>query len=116
MEVFHASLSGSPLFRVVGDVDHFSAPELEALARDALARDGRRILFDLSAVGYLDSAGAGVFLTLDRYVRPGGRVGVIGASANLLRVFEIVGLTSRPSFQIFAHAEEASAAFSDSHG
>lgn len=113
MEVFRASLSGNPLLRIVGDVDHFTAPELETVARDALALDSRRLFFDLSAVGYLDSGGAGVFLNLDRHMPPGGRVGVIGANPNLLRVFEIVGLTSRPTFQIFARTEDASAALLD---
>ena len=113
MEVFQASLSGIPLFRIVGDVDHFTAPALEAAAREALALDSGRLLFDLSAVRYIDSGGAGVFLTLDRDMDPGGWVGVIGANPNLLRIFEIVGLTSRPAFRIFAHAKDASAVLSD---
>jgi anti-sigma B factor antagonist len=113
MEVFLTSLSGIPLLQVVGDVDHFTAPELEAVAREALAPDSGRLLFDLSAVRYIDSGGAGVFLTLDRDLRAGGWVGAIGADANLLRIFEIVGLTARSSFQIFAHKEDASAAIED---
>jgi len=113
MEVFQSSLSGIPLFRIVGDVDHFTAPELETLANGALLLDSGSLLFDLSAVRYIDSAGAGVFLTLDRDMPPGGWVGVIGANTNLLRIFEIVGLTSRPAFRIFARAEDASALLSD---
>jgi anti-sigma B factor antagonist len=113
MEVFQASLSGIPIFRIVGDVDHFNAPALEAAAREALALDSRRLLFDLTAVPYLDSAGAGVFLTLDRDVDPGGWVGVIGANPNLLRILDVVGLTSRLSFRIFARTEDASVALSD---
>jgi anti-sigma B factor antagonist len=112
MEVFQTALSGIPLLRVVGDVDHFTAPELEASAREASKLDNGRLLFDLSAVRYIDSGGAGVFLTLDRDVRPGGWVGVIGANANLLRIFEIVGLTSRPAFRIFARTEDASGVLS----
>ena len=113
MEVFRSSLSGIPLFQVVGDVDHFTAPALEAAARAALAADSGHVLFDLGAVPYIDSAGAGVFLTLERDARPSGWVGVIGASANLLRVFEIVGLTTRPAFRVFPHLEDASRALGD---
>ena len=71
MEVFQTSLSGIPLLQIVGDVDHFTAPALEEAAREALALDSGRLLFDLTAVPYLDSGGAGVFLTLDRDMRPG---------------------------------------------
>ncbi len=113
MEVFQASLSGIPLFRIVGDVDHFTAPALEAAAREALALDSGRLLFDLTAVRYLDSGGAGVFLTLDKDMQARGWLGVIGANGNLLRIFEIVGLTSRPSFRIFASTEDASEALRD---
>ncbi len=109
MEIFLASLSGIPLLQIVGDVDHFTAPALEAAAREALALDSGRLLFDLTDVPYLDSGGAGVFLTLDRDLQARGWVGVIGANPNLLRIFEIVGLTSRPSFRVFARTEDASA-------
>jgi anti-sigma B factor antagonist len=113
MEVFQTSLSGFPLFRIVGDVDHYSAPELEGVARKALALHSGRLLLDLTAVPYVDSGGAGVLLNLDRDLRPSGWIGVIGADANLLRIFEIVGLTSRSSFRVFARAEDASAALGD---
>ena len=109
MEVFQAFLSGIPLLRIVGDVDHFTAPALEAAAREALVLDNGHLLFDLSAVPYLDSAGAGLFLALDRDMDPRGWVGVIGANSNLLRIFEIVGLLGRPCFRVFARLEDASA-------
>jgi anti-sigma B factor antagonist len=113
MEVFQTSLSGIPLFRIVGDIDHYCAPGLEAAARETLASHSGYLLFDLSAVRYVDSGGAGVFLTLDRDICPSGWLGVIGANANLLRVFEIVGLASRPSFRIFGGPDDASAAIGD---
>lgn len=116
IHVLQPSLSDIPLLQIVGDVDHFTAPELEAIAREALASDGGRLLFDLSAVPYIDSGGAGVFLALERDIGPSGWLGVVGASANLLRVFEIVGLTNRPSFRAFARLEDASAVLGDTNG
>ena len=113
MEVFQTSLSGIPLFRIVGDVDHYSAPELEAVACEALALDSGRLLFDLTAVHYIDSGGAGFLLALDRDLGANGWLGIIGADPNLLRIFAIVGLIGRPSFRIFAHLEDASAAVGD---
>lgn len=114
MEVFQASFSGIPLFRVVGDVDHFSAPALDTAARVALASDSGRLLFDLTAAPYIDSGGMSVLLHLEKDLRDSGWVGVIGASANLQRMFEIVGLTGRPSFRLFARLEDASAALGNS--
>jgi anti-anti-sigma regulatory factor len=113
MEVFQSSLSGIPLFRVVGDVDHFTAPALEAAGRTVLAADGEHLLFDLSAVPDIDSGGTGVILALGRDIRPSGWLGVIGAGANLLRVFAIVGLISQPGFRVFARLGDATKTLGD---
>jgi anti-anti-sigma factor len=113
MEVLETSLSGIPLIRVVGDVDHYTSRALDAAAQEALTHDNDRLLFDFSRCPYLDSGGVGVLLSLVKTVRHIGWVGVIGASQNLLRVFEIVGLLSEPCFRVFANEMEASAVLSD---
>ena len=68
MEAFHASLSGLPLLQIVGDVDHFTAPALEAAARESLALDNGRLLLDLTAVPYLDSAGADFSSSMETWI------------------------------------------------
>jgi len=113
MEVFQTSLFGIPLFRIVGDVDHYTTPELESAVRKALASDNGPVLFDFTAVPYVDSGGAGLLLSLDRDMGQSGWLGVIGANADLLRIFEIVGLPGRPAFRVFADLEDASAALRD---
>ncbi len=97
MEVLESSLSGVPLIRVVGDVDHYTSRALDGAAREALTHDSGRLLLDFSRCLYVDSSG----------------VGVLGASVNLLRVFEIVGLLNEPCFRVFADEMEASAALLD---
>ncbi len=107
MEVSQASLSGIPILRVVGDVDHHSAAVFDEAARDALASDCGCLLLDLSACPYLDSGGLGVILTVYKGMRERGWVGVVGPNPNVRRLLELVGLLAAKSFLIFGDEEEA---------
>ena len=64
MEISSASLSGVPILRLVGDVDHQAAAVLGEAARAALAPDCDCLLLDLSDCPYIDSGGLGVILTV----------------------------------------------------
>lgn len=107
MEISSASLSGVPLLRVVGDVDHHAAAVFDEAARDALAPDCGCLLLDLSDCPYLDSGGLGVILTVFKDIREGGWVGVIGPNPNVRRLLELVGLIGAESFLVFGDEEEA---------
>ncbi|TQS23399.1 STAS domain-containing protein [Microbispora sp. KK1-11] len=48
---------GTPVLTVSGEIDMSNAGELDAALTGAAADDGHALLVDLSAVGYLDSAG-----------------------------------------------------------
>jgi len=116
MEVFETSLSGIPLLRVTGEVDHFTSPDIDKAAQKALSLDNSRLLLDLTDCPYLDSGGLGVLLSLMRDIRAWGWLGVIGANRNLLHLFEIVGLLTEPAFHVCATGEEASAATAERGG
>ena len=109
METIKTSLSGVPLLRVIGEVDHSTAPALDEVVQKALPLDDSHLILDLSECPYLDSGGLGVILMAVRKVQAGGWLGVIARNANLLRLFEISGLTTEPAFRIFAGPREASA-------
>lgn len=113
MEVVQTSQSGVPLLRVIGEVDHFTAPALNAAAQSALATESSHLLLDLGECPYLDSGGIGVILTLLKAVRGKGWLGAIGCSHHLLRLLEIAGLTIDPAFRTFSSFEEASAFLAD---
>ena|SRR3990172_8453470 len=110
MEVLESSLSGAPLLKIVGDVDHLTAPALDEAIQGVIGRDGSHLLLDLSECLYLDSGGLGVLLFTLRELRNKGWLGVIGSGPNLLRLFEIVGLAADPDFRIFPSLEDASLA------
>ena len=107
MELSETSLCGAPVLRVVGELDHATSPVLAEKAANALGADPACILFDLEACTYLDSGGVGVLLTLLEQVRDRGWVGIISPSRQVLRILEIMGLTSSEDFKVFSSAAEA---------
>jgi anti-anti-sigma factor len=113
LDVVEASLSGIPLLRVVGDIDHSNSPAFDEVARKALAFNGGQVFIDLSAYPYLDSGGVRVLLSIADQVRLSGWIGVIGANDNLLRIFHLVGILDDAPFRVFADLQEASAALAD---
>ncbi|MFJ7934981.1 STAS domain-containing protein [Sporosarcina sp. NPDC096371] len=81
-------------FKVVGEIDAFTAPKLrESLAPAEKLKDMQAEL-DLSEVEYVDSTGLGVFVGFYKAVKAnGGHVKITGANQRLKRLFEITGLS-----------------------
>jgi anti-anti-sigma factor len=76
---------------LVGNLEHLSVPQF----RDAVAqlRDARRVIFELSAVPFVDSAGLGALIGSVRRTREvGGDAVVCSARPSVKRVLEMVGL------------------------
>ena len=75
-----------------GDLDIVSAPEL----RECLVKvidEGARIVIDLEAVGFLDSAGLGILVGgLKRARTHGGELELVCTSKDVLKPLEITGL------------------------
>jgi anti-anti-sigma factor len=110
MEVHKTVLSRIPLLKVTGDVDHLSAQALEEYVQDSLRADDPHLLLDLAQCPYLDSGGLSVLLYAVLEVRDKGWIGLIAPSSNLLRIFEITGLTTDPHVRVFSDLDEATAA------
>ena len=80
--------------RLTGELDHSACtrlrPELDQLLSD---RGIRRLIFDVTALQFMDSSGIG--LLLGRYKllsRRGGSVAVRGANARMDRVLRMAGV------------------------
>ncbi len=110
MTVLESALSGVPVLKPTGEVDHSNASFLKESVRRALAAGGQCLLIDLSDCPYFDSGGLSVLLSTVRELRGKGWLGVIAPNPNLIRLFEIVGLAATSDFRVFCDADQAMAA------
>ena len=75
---------------VGGEVDAATVERLRSALVDA--QRAPRVIVDLSAVTFLDSAGVNALVGAYHRVPPGGELRVVGLRPNVRRVFEITGL------------------------
>ena len=82
------------LIRLKADLDHHTSVRVRESADALLMKSGaKHILFDFSAVDFMDSSGIGVIMGRYRQVIfKGGRVGVTGVKAGVERIFKLSGL------------------------
>lgn len=80
-------------FKIVGEIDAFTAPMLrERLATVENVKEMQAEL-DISEVAYMDSTGLGVFVGFYKAVKAnGGHVKIVGVNTRLKRLFDITGL------------------------
>ncbi|MCW1927657.1 STAS domain-containing protein [Bhargavaea beijingensis] len=80
-------------FKVVGEIDAFTAPVLREKLSELTVQQGVKVEIDLSDVEYMDSTGLGVFVGYFKQVKEsGGHVKITGLSPRLKRLFDITGL------------------------
>ncbi len=102
MEITRSLYEDIPVLHVIGDIDHLAAGDLEQAIDDALADTRGALLLDLSRCPFVDSGGLSVLLLTLRRQRGAGWLGVVGSNPNLLRVFDIVGLSNSEGFRILS--------------
>lgn len=89
-----------------GEVDVFSAPELDSELDALIAAGGVRLVVDLSDVAFLDSTGLGVLVKALKHAREGGGwLHLVVTSDRIRKIFEITGLDA--SIPIFDTAQDA---------
>jgi anti-sigma B factor antagonist len=100
-------LGGSSyLIALSGDFDLHSGPEFERRVLEALWRGADEILIDLTDVSFIDSTTIGILMRTRKRLAPiGGRVVIVTADRNILRLFEITALDRM--FEIYSNREEA---------
>lgn len=80
------------LVKVTGDVDIYTAPQLDACLQQ-LVHDGKRNLaVDLSRCGYFDSEGIKALIRAYRTSGESASISIVGAQGTVERVFQISGL------------------------
>jgi anti-anti-sigma factor len=81
---------------VSGELDLFSAPELERQLRASMDGGRSNVLVDLGKTEFLDSAGLGALVNLLRKLeRAGGWMAVRCPKPQMRRVFELTGLMDK---------------------
>jgi anti-anti-sigma factor len=86
---------------VAGEIDMATAPRLEEAMTASSQGHRCAFLLDLSECPFVDSGGLSVLFQTVRKLDESAWLGVVGADANLRRIFQIVGLTSVPKFLMF---------------
>jgi anti-anti-sigma factor len=99
-----------PLFAVEGEIDHGNMSELAGAIDRALSPTVDRVLLDLTNVTYIDSGGLSVLYTVVQRLQGRGWLGVINPGTDVLRLLEIIGLTSQDAFRVFPDRLKARAA------
>ena len=89
-------------------------PELQALEQSIatwLAEGRRKIVFDLSQVEYMDSAGLGILLaSSSKFSQAGGGIRVAGAAPKVLHMLQLTGTAE--ILNLFDSADAALAGWS----
>jgi anti-anti-sigma factor len=98
--------SPTPTIKLAGRLDTDTAPELDAALNKVLERkDVKRLVFDLSGLDYLSSAGIRCFVRARKAVEPGGgTVAVVNPQPSVRKVLDIV--KAIPAKGIFASVAE----------
>lgn len=86
------TIDNASVVTVIGDVDiHTAAALLDTIS--PLIGSGKRVIVDLTGVGFLDSSGLSVFVTaLKRAKEKNARIALVITDPRVLKVFTITGL------------------------
>ena len=83
---------GEEILRLAGDIDMLSAPNFAAAAI-GLGGNGKRVVFDLAAVTFMDSAGLSVLAgTMRRLDRVGGSLCLRNVPRSVRQILKISAL------------------------
>ncbi len=95
LEVSEEVEDGVRVLRVAGDVDFDVAPELKQRIVGRVEAGDRRLIIDLSEVGFIDSTAIGVLVAaLKRLRDAGGSLMVVCDNEDVRSIFATVGLES----------------------
>jgi len=93
------------ILRPVGRLDNTSAPDLERVVLEHLDKGTKRLLFDLSDMDYVSSAGLRVILLAGKKLRTSqGKLVLVGLREMVREVFEMSGFLTL--FPVEANVEE----------
>lgn len=89
--------SGVPILEVSGEIDAFTAPDLEAAGRSAALAGHGFLIIDISEAPFLDAAAVGAMLRLSQTLRreKNGRLVVYDPEQPLRTIFQLLHLDTQ---------------------
>ncbi len=94
------------VFRIKGDIDAYSSPNLKDKVAKEIGKGTKKIVLNLTNVDYIDSAGLGVLVALlKRVKKEQGILRISGLKPNILKIFQLTRLNQ--IFDIYNTEEEA---------
>jgi anti-anti-sigma factor len=95
MNIAHQEKDGIICFQIEGRLDAESAPEAETTVKGVLKQGNRRLLFDLSKMDYISSAGLRVILMAVKELRnKQGKVVLCGLTPYVKEIFDVSNFSS----------------------
>ncbi len=99
------------LLKVSGFLDAHTFEQLEEEINNLFSQNRFKLVMDLTNVGYISSAGAGVFIAaLSESEESGGKIVLLNPTKGVLDVFDLLGLTQL--FSVVTNRQEAVATMS----
>jgi anti-anti-sigma factor len=106
MDIVESKSGTAHVFSLSGRLDATSSPQLEKAVVDRLQAGTNRLLFDLSKLQYISSAGLRVLaMALKQVSAAEGRMALCGLGEPVKMVFDISGFSAY--FPIAASADDA---------
>ncbi|MHC4199524.1 MAG: STAS domain-containing protein [Planctomycetota bacterium] len=101
--ISHDTVGGDvDLLKVSGFLDAHTFEQLEEFINNLFSQARFKLIVDLAGVGYISSAGAGVFIAaLSESEENGGKIVLLNPTTTVMDVFDLLGLT-----QIFTVATD----------
>ena len=104
------SLGDAVVVAVAGELDLFTAPVLRDEVRDAIKKDGARLVLDLQQLSFMDSSGLSVLIEAWRLATgEGGGVSLAAPQAPVARILRTTGLDRR--IKVYADVDSAVGGF-----
>jgi anti-anti-sigma factor len=90
MKIFQEEKDGVVCLKISGRLDAESAPDAEQAVKGLLGEGKRRLLFDLSEMSYISSAGLRVVLiAVKQLQRTGGKIVLSALTPTVKEVFDV---------------------------
>lgn len=106
MDINCKTVNGIVNISVSGRLDAATSVDADKQFGEIIAAGNSKLLFDLSGLEYISSAGLRVLLVVAKKIQQkGGRIALVAMTANVKEVFEISGFSA--IFKIFPGQNEA---------